>query len=163
MPAPLEMPVKVIRLPAIITERDAALGCVSVVMMASAACNQLSVCRLAIAAGKPAINFSTGSGSKITPVEKGKICCASQPSNLAKASHVACALANPASPVPALALPVLMTKARIGLVPARCIFATCTGAAQKRFVVNTPATVAPSAKRMTSTSLRPGFLIPACA
>ena len=105
MPAPLEMPVNVTRLPAIITERDAALGCVSVVMMASAADNQLSVCRLAMAAGKPAINFSTGSGSKITPVEKGKTCCASQPSNLDKASHVACALANPASPVPALALP----------------------------------------------------------
>jgi hypothetical protein len=76
-------------------------------------------------------------------------------------------LARPGSPVPALALPVLTTSARIGLPPAdtaaRLALLTWTGAAQKRFLVNTPATVAPSASFITSTSLRFGFLMPAWA
>ena len=38
-----------------------------------------------------------------------------------------------------------------------------TGAAQKRLRVNTPATAVPGARRMTSRSLRPGFLTPAIA
>jgi hypothetical protein len=36
-----------------------------------------------------------------------------------------------------------MIKARISLPPARCLRQICTGAAQKRFWVNTPATVQP--------------------
>jgi len=69
--------------------------------------------------------------------------------------------------VPAFALPVLTTSARIALPPdltaARFALLTWTGAAQKRFFVNTPATVAPSASFITSTSLRFGFLMPASA
>src|SRR5262249_2435868 len=64
-------------------------------------------------------------------------------------------------PVPALALPVLTTSARTSLF--RCLRASTTGAAQNRFCVNTPATAAPGASRITSRSLRPGFLIPAMA
>src|SRR5471032_2114590 len=97
MPAPLLMPVMVTLLPAIVTVRDAAFGCVSVVMMDSAALNQLSARRLAMACGKPAVMRSTGSGSRITPVENGKICCGVQSSSLASAAQVALALARQAS------------------------------------------------------------------
>ena len=48
--------------------------------------------------------------------------------------------------MPALALPVLMTSALIG-PPAGWAWQTCTGAAQKRLRVNTPATLVPGAKR----------------
>jgi hypothetical protein len=84
-------------------------------------------------------------------------------SALASASHVARAAARPGSPVPALALPVLTTMARMPAPAARCSRQTCTGAAQKRFCVNTPATVLPSATRTTSTSLRLALRIPASA
>ena len=73
MPAPFEMPVSVTLLPPMMTVFDAALGWVSVVMIASAALNQLSARRLASAAGKPATILSTGRGSRMTPVENGKI------------------------------------------------------------------------------------------
>ena len=89
---------------------------------------------------------STGSGSMITPVENGSTCAgvaAEQPRELARRS--ARARASPSSPVPALALPVLTTSARIGCAgQRRCSLQTITGAAQKRFCVNTPATVAPA-------------------
>jgi hypothetical protein len=39
--------------------------------------------------------------------------------------------------------------------------ATTTGAAQKAFWVNTPATVEPGCSSITTKSLRPGVLIPA--
>jgi hypothetical protein len=61
---------------------------------------------------------------------------------------------RPSSPVPALALPVLTSSAAIGLplvlAAARWALAICTGAAQKRFSVNTPATVAVGASFITS-------------
>src|SRR5450830_1902097 len=99
MPAPLLIPVIVTLWLPTCNVTDAALGCVSVVIMDSAAKNQLSSLRLAIACGNPATKRSTGKGSKITPVENGKICEASQPSNSASAAQVALAAANPASPV----------------------------------------------------------------
>src|SRR3981081_3720366 len=114
MPAPLLMPVSVTDLPLSVALRDAAFGSVSVVMMDSAALYQLSGFRLASACGKPATMRSTGSGSRITPVENGKPCDGSQPSKAANAVQVALASAKPASPVPALALPVLISNARIG-------------------------------------------------
>jgi hypothetical protein len=40
---------------------------------------------------------------------------------------------------------------------------SCTGAAQKRFCVKTPETVAPSARRITSKSLRLALRTPASA
>ena len=99
---------------------DVALGCVSVVMMASAASNQWSSPRLATAFGKAEINLSIGSGSRITPVENGKICSGLSLSSFANSAHVAKASCMPRSPVPALALPVLTTKARISpLEPSR--------------------------------------------
>jgi hypothetical protein len=89
MPAPLLMPVMVTRLAADLTRRDAALATVSVVMMACAAACQWSARRSACAAGRPAIRRSTGSGSRITPVENGSTWSASQPSNCATAAQVA--------------------------------------------------------------------------
>src|SRR5450830_1700995 len=167
MPAPLLMPVKVTVGPAMLTVRAPAFGCVSMVMMASAAENQLSVVSADTACGKPATRRGTGSGSRITPVENGKICCGVQPSSSASAAQLSCAAARPDSPVPALALPVLTSSARIGAAPAvtaaRLAFEICTGAAQKRFRVNTPATVAVGASFNTSKSLRLVFLMPASA
>jgi len=119
MPAPLEMPETVIVLPPTVMRREAALATVSVVMMACAAACQLSAFRSALAAGRPAFRRSTGSGSRMTPVEKGRTWSAAMPSNAATASQEACAVWRPGSPVPALAMPVLMTKARISLPVAR--------------------------------------------
>ena len=55
---------------------DAALGWVSVVMIASAAAYQSSSFNAVIALGIAVIIFSTGRGSRMTPVEKGKTCSA---------------------------------------------------------------------------------------
>ena len=69
-------------------------------------------------------------GHRLLPVENGKMFCAETPSCCAMASHVARARARPSAPVPALALPVLITMARMGAPAARCSRHTCTGAAQ---------------------------------
>jgi len=130
MPAPLAMPVMVTVCPPICTCRLAALATVSVVMMPSAAFSQFSAQASASAAGSPATMRSTGRGSMITPVENGRICPGATFRCWARASQVARALASPGSPVPALALPVLMTMARTGWPAARCSRHTCTGAAQ---------------------------------
>ena len=120
MPAPLLMPVMLtVRAPNC-TCTLAALGTVSVVMMPSAALAQWAACASANAAGNPATMRSTGSGSMITPVENGRICSAVQFSKLASAAQVWFAWARPGAPVPALALPVLMTKARTAAPAARC-------------------------------------------
>ena len=147
MPAPLAMPVMVTVLPLTATVREAALATVSVVMMACAAACQLSAPRSACAAGRPATRRSTGSGSRMTPVENGSTCAAPTPSSSPTASQVACAAWRPGSPVPALAMPVLITSARISPPAARWLRHNCTGAAQKRFCVNTPATVQPAIER----------------
>ena len=128
-------------------------------MIACDASNQLSAFKFATQPGRPVTIRSIGSGSMMTPVENGNTCSGSQPSSLAASAQVTRALAMPSSPVPALALPVFTTSARIPLPAARCSRATITGAAQKRFCVNTPATVDCAAICMTSKSLRLGFLI----
>ena len=117
MPAPLLIPVTLIVLPAIVVCVLAALGTVSVVMMPSAAsnhcCEDGALPAAAIAAGRPATIRVWGKGSMITPVEKGNTCCGFIDSTFAKASQVSCARCKPSSPVPALALPVLISNARI--------------------------------------------------
>jgi hypothetical protein len=163
MPAPFEMPVIAISRPPILNLPDAALATVSVVMIASAALAQSFARRCSRQYGKAATMRSTGSCSMMTPVENGRICCGEQPISFASASHVARAAASPASPVPALALPVFTTSARICAPCARCSRQTITGAAQKRFFVKTPATCEPSASFITSTSLRFALRTPASA
>src|SRR5262245_12020692 len=159
MPAPFAMPVTTASPVDSRTLREKALGTVSVVMIASAAASQSLESSSAF--GSAATILSAGSGSMITPVEKGRICFGSQPRWLASASQTSRARLSPSAPVPALALPVLTTSARTSFLT--CSFARITGAAQNRFCVNTPATCEPGARRITSRSLRPGFLMPAIA
>src|SRR5574344_961797 len=163
MPAPLLTPVMFTATPSISMRWLKALGTVSVVMMPSAARAQCAGWASARAAGKPAIRRSTGRVSKITPVENGSTCCGARPRCWARASQVARVRCRPSAPVPALALPVLMTKARICAPACRCSRHTCTGAAQKRFCVNTPATLVPSSSKNTVRSLRLALRIPASA
>ncbi|ETH61083.1 hypothetical protein L553_3443 [Bordetella pertussis I036] len=133
------------------------------VMMPWAAPYQPSARRSATAAGRPAVRRSIGSGSRITPVENGRICSAGTSSSLPSAAQVSWAFFRPGAPVPALALPVLTTRARIGPPWARCASHTCTGAARKRLRVNTPATALPGARRNTVRSRRPALRMPASA
>ena len=105
---------------------------------------------------------SLGSGSMITPVENGKTCCADTPRRCASASQVLRARAKPSAPVPALALPVLISKARICPPAAKCAWHTCTGAAQKRLAVKAAPTLVPSSSKNTVKSLRSALRIPAC-
>jgi hypothetical protein len=163
MPAPLAMPVTVIGWPSIVTRRDAPLGTVSVVMIEHAASNQPSGRAAPKAAGSAATSRSTGSGSMITPVEYGSTWSTGQPTSLAAAAQVACASASPRSPVPALALPALITSARSAPPAARCSRHTITGAAQNRFRVNTPAAAVPGSHTTTTTSLRSQVLMRAAA
>ena len=163
MPEPFAMPVIVTVTPSITICFEIALATMSVVMIASAALSQLSSTMSATAAGSPAAIFATGNGSMITPVENGNIWFVWQFSNPASAAQVLRASCKPCSPVPAFALPVFTTSARMPLFSARCSFATITGAAQKRFLVNTPAMRAPSHSPMTSKSLRCSRLIFASA
>src|SRR3546814_1007011 len=60
------------------TRRETIFGCVSVVMMLCAAANQLAESSESIAEGRAATRRSTGSGSRMTPVEKGRICVRSE-------------------------------------------------------------------------------------
>jgi 4-phytase/acid phosphatase len=78
-------------------------------------------------------------------------------------TQVAWGRASPSAPVPAFALPVLISIARIPISRARCSRQTCTGAAQKRFCVNTPPTAAPSSISTTVRSLRLALRTPASA
>ena len=89
-----------------------------------------------------------GSGSMITPVENGST-CSRRDAELARQRRTRAPRArSPSSPVPALALPVLTTRARMPRRPRAGARGTaCTGAAQKRFGVNTPATAAPASRR----------------
>ena len=163
MPAPLLMPVTVTVAPPICSCRLKALGTVSVVMMPSAARAQWAGCASASAAGRPASMRSMGSGSMITPVEKGRICSGATLSLRASAMQVARVRASPSSPVPAFALPVLISIARMPKSFCRCSRQTCTGAAQKRFCVKTPPTAAPSSISTTVRSLRLALRTPASA
>ncbi len=79
-------------------------------MMPEAACTQASAVKLSNAGAKPEIKRSMGNCSPITPVENGKTSLAFTCATLANSAQVFCAFCMPKGPVPALALPVLMTK-----------------------------------------------------
>ena len=157
MPLPLLMPVIVICLPPKLMVLEVPLATISVVIIASAAFNQLSSFKFSMAAGIPAMTLSTGNGSKMTPVENGKIWLACKFKSLPKASQLCLARLKPSSPVPALAHPVLTSNARIPFFWPKNSLHKMTGAAQKRLSVNTPAARLPSANVITSTSLRLGL------
>src|SRR5437867_11680965 len=104
-----------------------------------------------------------GSGYMITPVENGSTSWLEQPRSVATAAQLLRAYASPSSPVPALALPALTSSARTALPRSRCSRQTVTGAAQKRFFVNSPAACAPEATLISSKSSRDHDLIRAAA
>ena len=159
MPEPLAMPVaRTVCFSPTLPSREADLGTVSVVMMARAASAQPTGRSL----GRAAIILSAGRGSRMTPVEKGRTWVRAQPACSAAASQTAMARSWPSSPVPALALPVLMTRARTPSASNRCCLQMRTGAAQKRFWVNTAPTVLPLESCIRVRSSCCGFLMPAC-
>jgi hypothetical protein len=118
-------------------------------MMACAARSQLSGRASASAAGRPASMRSTGSGSMITPVENGSLRVL-QPSSPPGRTGGARIL-QPCSPVPALALPVLTTSARIHRV-VRGVRAHDHRRRAEAVRVNTPAMRAPALNCITSKS-----------
>src|SRR5699024_1358534 len=159
MPAPLEIPVIVMVLPFTCTCSLTSLGRVSVVIIPSAAAGHSSKPKCSTATG---ILFSKGASantSEITPVEKGSTSCGAQPVASATKAHVATARSSPSDPVPALAMPVLINR-YLGVPCAKCRFATVTGAAQKRFLVNTAATELPSSISTSTKSRQLCFLMP---
>ena len=110
IPAPLLIPVTVTVTPSCTNWRLAPLGRVSVVMIPAAASAQRSSARSARAAGNAASILATGRGSPITPVEYGSTEVSATPASSASLAQVCAAAARPASPVPALALPVLVNR-----------------------------------------------------
>ncbi len=108
MPEPLDMPVRVMVWPSMSIWRLPALATVSVVMMARAASSQLAGRRWL----SDWVILSLGRGSRITPVENGSTWLGAQARWSATAWHTLRAASRPCWPVPALALPVLMIKAR---------------------------------------------------
>jgi hypothetical protein len=112
MPAPLAMPVRVAVRPATSNRRETSLGTVSVVMMARAARGQPSGSSRATRVGRAAAMRPTGRCSPITPVEKGSTCSGLPPVRSATAWQLASASASPRGPVPALALPELISHQR---------------------------------------------------
>ena len=78
--------------------------------MPIAASNQASSFNESSAGCKPFSKRSIGNCSPITPVEKGNTWLEATPLSCANWAQVASALAMPIFPVPALALPVLITK-----------------------------------------------------
>ena len=89
-------------------------------------------------AGTPTSKHSRPKGTPMTPVEATSTSSAAQPRASATMRADARATSRPCSPVAALALPEFRTTARAWPEAARGR-ETCTGAAQKRFLVKVPA------------------------
>jgi hypothetical protein len=162
MPEPLAMPVTLNSTPSSDALREVAFDTMSVVMIASAAAAQLSAFRSASAAGSAATILSCGSGSRITPVEKRQHLLGL---DVEVFRHGGAGFPRAAQAV--------LAGAGVGVAgvdhqgadartsACRCSLQTVTGAAQKRFWVNTPTTSESAGSVMTRTSRRPGFLMPA--
>ena len=111
----------------------------------------------ATAFGMPASSTGIGSGRPMTPVDATSTCSGWQPTSRAANSAMRSASSMPCSPVQALALPEQKTMARASVRGSRSRL-TCTGAAQTRFCVNTPAAAAGVSETITATSRRSGSL-----
>ena len=137
MPEPLTMPP--IRKP-LEPSSSTVFGLVSVVMMAcdaSAPASAVSA-RVSNALSAPDSTLSSGSNSPMRPVEHTATSSALAPMRLATFSAVALDCSYPGLPVHALAPPEFRITAFTW--PSDTMFLDhCTGAAQKRFEVNTPA------------------------
>lgn len=161
MPAPLLIPVTVTVTPSCTNWRLAPFGRVSVVMMPAAAAAQLSTDRSSSAACRAPSIFSTGSGSPITPVEYGSTWLASTPASCASLAQVywrsrdQARLAGASVGIAGVGQQVTNRAghALLGQDHRRCAEGV-EGEHHRR-------TVEPSAQRITTTSLRPGRLMPA--
>ena len=143
---------------------ETSLETVSVVMTAHAAAWAASgvLASAETAIGTPVSYGASGSGTPITPVDATSTCSGSHPRTEATISVEASAVLTPSSPVAALALPELRTIAWATPAAARGR-ETCTGAAQKRLVVNVAAQVHGASATTRARSERAGSLRnPAC-
>ena len=131
----------------------AALGKVSVVMMARAAMPQAAGSAVSASFGRALVMKLGSSGSPMTPVEAWKISCGLQSRSFAADLATALTVATPAFPVKALALPALMTAARAE-PPSRLSTHQSTGAERDLERVKEPATVVPGSMTASSTSGR---------
>ena len=92
----------------------------------------------------------------MTPVEATSTCSGGQPTSFAVSAAISRAAAIPASPVQALAHPLLTTIARTTPPDvARCSFDTVTGAACTLLRVKTAAAVAGASETMSARSGSP--------
>jgi hypothetical protein len=109
---------------------------VSVVIIAPAASSHLLELKSEKAVGILCTISSLFKGSPIIPVEKGNTSSIRQLPFFATARHTLNAALSPATPVPALAFPELITK-NLGLNVFTWDLANDTGAAQNLFCVKT--------------------------
>jgi hypothetical protein len=153
MPEPLAMPLMVTVLPPSFALTVAALGNVSVVMMALAAMDQASGSAASASFGRALVMKEGSSGSPMTPVEAWKISTGLQSRSLPAAFATAVTVATPALPVKALAFPALMTTAR-AVPPFRLSAHQSTGAERDLDLVKQPATLVPGSITASNTSGR---------
>src|SRR5436309_15491342 len=158
MPAPFAQPVILGLRPFQPKTGVAVLGVVSVVRMAREASLKREEDKAAKAAGMAEMSRPAGRCSPITPVEATSTCSASIPAMRVKARAVLRAAASPRSPVAAFAHPEFATIARAAPpVFMREAELRRTGAAVKRFVVNSAAAEAGRSEKNRARS-RSGFL-----
>src|SRR3990172_790925 len=109
IPAPLAMPATVTLLPLMLKLDWRVFGNASVVIIAEAAREKPSGRSPAISSGTPALTFSTGKGTPMTPVDDTSISPFLSPSPFSMKDAMAQAAAYPSLPVHALALPLFTT------------------------------------------------------
>ena len=154
MPEPLAKPLRRTSTPPNRAVAAAPLGKVSVVMIARAAFSQFVGPSSGAAFPSPAVSFSAGKVSPMTPVEAMKISFALPPTSRAAAAAVASTAAFPALPVKTLALPELTTspRTRPDLRQSRHHRTGAPGVSER---VKRPATVEPDDSSASIRSSRP--------
>ena len=160
IPAPLAIPIMVTSWLPMSTVRQAVLDTVSVVMIALATCSKLSGDKPATSSGMAFSMAFTFSCSPITPVDES--CTISSVIPRPEAAHAPAVMAArmPASPVQALAQPLLIKMACALPCLSRSISST-TGAAFTWLVVKAPAVTAGTSLKIRPRSSRSAYLIPA--
>src|SRR6266702_2417131 len=144
MPEPLQKPLSLTLVPAIVAVAVAPLGKVSVVMIALAAGSQASTASDGAILGRASTIFCAGGGSPMTPVDEMNTSFGSQRKSFAAAAAVASTASLPVRPVKTLALPELTTIAR-ALPSERQAWHHNTGGPAVKDRVNTPAIALPGA------------------
>ena len=145
--------------PSIRTSACAALGCVSVVIMARDALSPPSSERVASASSIPADIFCMGRRTPMTPVELGSTSSGAQPIWPAIFAQISRASSIPSGPTQAFALPALTYMAR-AQPPATCSRETSRLWPLTTFFVKTPAQEASLSLVMMHRSSLPSFFRP---